>query len=242
MGGGITLKKSNDVYFGAFEDAYGKYSISAVRPKGGRFEGTFAFEPSEKGRSDFYEKDDGRFILEKSSKKKYENWKKLYEKQMLGYGNKASMEKIAKHSPRVRARLAKYRAMIKKSNVPIKFYGKVVDQFAEPIGNADVECHVDYDPLVMWTNRTKIYHLKTNAKGMFVLESNGSEVSVNRIEKTGYRPLSVANIPSDRSSFAYSMSSRIFIPAPNHPVVFVLSKITEKAPYLVVNDREFMFK
>jgi hypothetical protein len=112
--------------------------------------------------------------------------------------------------------------------IPIDFYGKVVDQFGEPVPGADVEC--------IWTtvvgrNVTPRKTVLSGADGRFELRGErGKYVEVN-VTKEGY----IAVGKYARKSFEYAafFDERFHVPDPANPVQFRLQKLIGAEPMYV---------
>ena len=230
----LTLKKSGNVFSGNFNGYDGVYSLS-VRKDKKTFAGNFFFVPNETGKKRFYLKDKGSCRLVPYDEKTFAKWNNEMNKYLYRMDCYKNIDEMSKHSPWARNYLAKRRKITNSENVPIKFYGMVVDQFDKPVENADVYLGIRFTPLIMWTNIDKNFHLKTDKNGRFYLSGRGNQVIIDKIFCDGYRTKKIFKI----SSFSYnSRHGNPYVPDPNHPVVFVISKITDKATYLLLN-RDF---
>lgn len=120
-------------------------------------------------------------------------------------------------------RAAQARSILASGNVPIKFWGLVIDQNDKPIADADITTTIrqGFELLPGVLNaRTIKYHLKTNASGHFQMtNAKGDVFGIQSIVKPGYELSSKVE-----KVFAYSGSSSIFTPDPNKPVVFRMWK------------------
>jgi hypothetical protein len=110
----------------------------------------------------------------------------------------------------------------KTGNVPIAFYGKVIDQSNQPVAGVDVRLEIHFGYLTSPTSgevRSKPVSLTTDTNGIFVLTGeNGSYVQFLTIEKEGYKLLP----KQEKMGFMY-------YPKPpnlgvNNPVVFKMWK------------------
>ncbi len=125
---------------------------------------------------------------------------------------------------------AALRKAFKDSDVPIVFWGRVVDQKGDGIDGANVIVGVTrYDPHNPMFLGVKSIDVLTDKAGHFAVENErGSSLSVRQIAKDGYV------FPSDelarRGPFYYvpSYTDR-HIPDPDNPVVFRMRKIGETA-------------
>ena len=106
----------------------------------------------------------------------------------------------------------------------IEFYGKVVDQFDEPVVDAEITVGVTtiYAP-----KGTKAVMLKTNEQGLFTLQDVGTLVYIRKIEKHRYEFTYEKN---PKRGYRYSTPSGPYhSPDPNSPVVFYMRKKGEIA-------------
>lgn len=102
--------------------------------------------------------------------------------------------------------------------IPIKFYGRVVDENGHPIGAADVR--------MQWTNfsanGTENRQMQSDAQGLFSIDNVTGKRLVVRVSKPGY----YASDSRNRFSFEYANPfEEIFHrPDPNRPVFFFLRR------------------
>jgi hypothetical protein len=109
-------------------------------------------------------------------------------------------------------------------NIPIAFYGKVIDQNGSPVVGAKVDLEVGIDHYELNTSEEKNYALESDQNGNFTLTNAfgaGFDISIG---KTGYE-LSQKTL----RSYVYTVGN-IFHPDPNNPVVFKMWKIAGKEP------------
>jgi hypothetical protein len=110
----------------------------------------------------------------------------------------------------------------KTGNVPIVFYGKVVDQSNHPVANVEVGLGI----LVGYLNSKQEFKQKventslvTDGEGKFVLDNkNGSSIQFNSIVKDGYR----LSLKQAKATYLYNPS--VFHPDLNNPVIFKMWK------------------
>jgi hypothetical protein len=227
----LILKKVKDIFSGKFNGYDGEYGLILKQNKK-KFTGTFIFEPNEKGKERFYQRDKGECQMIPYEKKTLAVWKNELDRTLYRMDCYKNIEDMAKHSPWARNYIEKRKKITNSKNVPIKFYGQVLDQFDKPVVNADVYCSIDFTPLIMWSKRNKDFHLKTDKDGRFYISGRGNEVMIGKIECKGYRTR-----VHFKGSYSYNSRSRnTHIPDPKHPVVFTLSKITDKATFLLRNN------
>ena len=105
-------------------------------------------------------------------------------------------------------------------NKEFDFYGKVVDQYMQPVVGATVELHVVYfDGAVTPAFYPAIYpvRLVTDAQGMFSLTNQKAmRLSIQSIEKAGYK---ISN-SEQRQTFDFSRNNPKIDARPDNPVVF----------------------
>lgn len=101
-------------------------------------------------------------------------------------------------------------------NVPIYFWGKVVDQDGTPLEGVSIRYRVS-QPRVMWDSKTVIRHTTTDSKGAFYIKDKGDGFSFEAFEKAGY-----INMKGQRTAFTYSNSSERYTPDKSAPKVYTL--------------------
>ena len=111
--------------------------------------------------------------------------------------------------------------MAKSLDVDIRFYGRLLDQFDQPIRGADVELGLTcFSPNLLkeWFTEGKRLLVKTDERGAFsVTEQRGRSLSVDRIVKEGYE------FPWEQNRMFYysgQEKKRILVPDEKAPVVF----------------------
>jgi hypothetical protein len=124
--------------------------------------------------------------------------------------------------------------LVKKYNIPIEFYGKVVDQNDRPLSGVKVKAHVRH--LIMATpttrgTRFKDCELATDQNGLFVFSEKGAGITIDAIEKEGYELSKKA-----KRSYSYKGTSEIFTPDSDNPVVFKMWK-QQGAEKLIKGDK-----
>jgi len=104
-------------------------------------------------------------------------------------------------------------------NIPITFYGKVIDQNGSPVAGAKVDLKVGIDHFELNTSEEKDYTLEADQNGNFILTNAfGSGFDISSIGKTGYE-LS----KNTQRSYEYTVGY-IFHPDPNNPVIIKMWK------------------
>lgn len=116
--------------------------------------------------------------------------------------------------------------------IPIRFYGKVVDERGNPVSGADVN--------LSWTSATRdgasVKTLTSDAMGLFsLLDAKGGGLLV-RVSKSGY----TQSLTRNRFSFEYANFSAADYHEPDEtrPVLFVLRKDREAEPLIVCQNQE----
>jgi hypothetical protein len=101
-------------------------------------------------------------------------------------------------------------------NRPIEFYGKAVDENAEPVSGANVSFGC-----IVFPERQLMTNAVTDSEGMFALTGVSAAALNVRVTKQGYDEVQGTN----PSSFEYySPAGPAFYPDPNNPVVFHLRR------------------
>jgi hypothetical protein len=121
-----------------------------------------------------------------------------------------------------------------RSNQPIVFFGKVVDQAEHPVPGFEVEMETtrfdpDHSRLTMGIPLRRTTHeVVTDADGRFLLEGEqGDSLRIVRIEKSGYR-----QVRRYLPSFNYGREGALHRPDPDDPVVFQVWKEEGAVPLL----------
>jgi hypothetical protein len=129
------------------------------------------------------------------------------------------------------------RDLAQKSNRPIQFYGKVIDQNENPIPGVKVTLGIRTakEPVAGLVGDAFDYPVvTTDAKGRFsITDAKGALLTVKSLEKPGYE----ASIKTINKSYWYWRDpSQVFTPDPDSPEVFRMWK-KEGAEKLVLQDR-----
>jgi hypothetical protein len=116
------------------------------------------------------------------------------------------------------------RVGLERANVPIRFYGKVVDQEGAPLEGVKVNFRVvrsgALNLLGGIDSDTSPGQTQSDARGLFSVEGHkGINIAVERLEKGGYR-----ETKGIRRVFGYSSTPEVFSPDPSKPVTFVLGR------------------
>lgn len=119
-------------------------------------------------------------------------------------------------------------------NVPISFYGRVVDQDGQPLPGVRAVISIRQWTYVASAGLNSIFpktELTTDSDGLFHLTNgSGDDLSLEALAKEGYEPE-----PKAIRGFGYTTSNPIK-PDPNNPVVFRMWKVGTKQE-LVIGDK-----
>ncbi len=129
---------------------------------------------------------------------------------------------------------------------PILFYGKVIDQYGNPVADAEV---VYAGNNVPWGGSAR-QQMKTDAKGEFRINSTGISLSVD-VSKENYRsllrrsdipPAEAAGDPSSSDSFKYAklFGPIVHRPDKSRPVIFTLYKSGVLEPLIVDKGKDWI--
>lgn len=126
-------------------------------------------------------------------------------------------------------RVEQVHAIITAANVPINFWGKVVDQNEKPLLGVRISFFVrkgvELAPGIPSAKQEK-YVTETDASGRFQLTGvRGDAISIDSMVKEGYE-LS----PKVLKSFAYTRAPEIFTPDANNPVVYTMLQRSKPEP------------
>ena len=127
-------------------------------------------------------------------------------------------------------KMSRMRSLFKNMDKKIFFYGKVVDQYGDPVEGARVPVGVAHFSPKPPFFAIKDIIVKTDKSGIFeVKRVRGHELGIYAISKEGYE----YEYSSNRTtSFRYAGDDggeEIFVPKKNHPVVFFMRKKGETA-------------
>jgi len=126
-------------------------------------------------------------------------------------------------------------AMIEKIfDTPIAFYGRVVDQNGDPVSDADV----GYTAADKFNSPGSQYTGKSDAQGFFQITNLKGAALLVGVGKQGYYPID----GKSSQNFGFGMgadSSRRPPPTKDNPAIFVLHKMGETVPLILVENRSF---
>jgi len=122
-------------------------------------------------------------------------------------------------------------------NVPISFYGKVVDQNSNSLSNVHIAARIQQPYFDRASYSTDAHQQKvevvTDANGQFSIQNvKGATLAIEAVEKEGYR-LS----PKTVNIYAYGDAPQPHHPDPQNPVIFRMWKLGESAK-LVSQDKD----
>ena len=142
---------------------------------------------------------------------------------------------VEDHAAHVRSQCVEF---AKEKNLPIEYYGRVVDQDHKPLQGVKVGFTVTAIPKtpVPWgPDETTKGSCETDANGLFsVSGSRGVSFGVNRIEKPGYRESGYFNQGHVRYE---SNNPQGHVPDPSKPVEFMLIRDDLPKAEKVFNER-----
>jgi hypothetical protein len=127
--------------------------------------------------------------------------------------------------------------LMEKSNRPIQFYGKVIDQNGDPIPGVDVTFSIRVSkppgpgllPEDMFENPV----VTTDPAGLFeITNTKGAMLMISSIEKTGYE---AAKVDLSRSYWYWRPPGDEYLPNPNRPELFHMWR-KAGAEYLIHGD------
>ena len=126
-------------------------------------------------------------------------------------------------------RVDQVHAIITAANVPINFWGKVVDQDDRPVAGVKISFFlrkgVELAPGIPSAKQEKIT-TETDGSGRFQLtDVRGDAISIDSMVKEGYE-LS----PKVVKSFAYTRAPQIFTPDANSPVIYTMLQKSKPEP------------
>ena len=143
-----------------------------------------------------------------------------------GYAQEKSIKEMA-HEMRVKSQLEKsdqIKSLMQSSDTEINFYGKVQNQYGQPVEAAEVLFNLHYFSLTEpYFEGSKKIATHTNAAGVFVLESlRGNGLYLAEIGSPGH----LFNRSTNTWAFDYSgrRGKQKFVPDPRNPVIFILHK------------------
>ena len=114
---------------------------------------------------------------------------------------------------------------------PIEFWGKVVDESAQPIAGASVKLGANDNPNPMGDGST--YKLTTDANGLFSIKDIcGISLDV-QVSKDGYYSTEQSR---GKANYVLKNNTDLPVPTPERPSIFVLRKMGESAALVLVEN------
>lgn len=108
---------------------------------------------------------------------------------------------------------------IRQINIPIEFWGKVVDHHGEPLEGVDIRYRIQ-QPRVIWDSNSIVRNIVTDTNGDFHISGDkGSSFSFEAFGKFGYK-----RIKGQKVAFTYSDSSERYTPDKSTPKIYTLIK------------------
>lgn len=116
---------------------------------------------------------------------------------------------------------------IEQANVPIIFFGKVIDQDGIPLEGVTISYRIQ-QPRAMWDSNSIVGNVLTGPNGGFLITGvKGSSLGIKNFEKKGYRQTKGQVV-----SFTYSDSRKKYVPDKDRPKVYTLIQ-EEELPSLI---------
>jgi hypothetical protein len=112
------------------------------------------------------------------------------------------------------------------TNVPVTFYGKVIDQYNEPVAGVEVGFTIRSFKLNTSSGEAQTNEsVQTDSQGIFVIHGIGHDLDVVDFKKAGY----IAPTKERQGSYNYASNSEnvaeVFQADPRRPVVYRISKL-----------------
>lgn len=107
---------------------------------------------------------------------------------------------------------------IQEANVPISFWGRVLDQDGKPLEGVSILYRVG-KPRIMWDTNTVVRNTATDVNGAFSIKDKGDGFSFEEFKKEGYRKTKGQNF-----SFTYASNSERYVPEKAKPEVYMMVK------------------
>jgi hypothetical protein len=124
---------------------------------------------------------------------------------------------------------------VSEANVPIDFYGKIIDQNGDPVVGAEIEYGIAGYSVTKVIDVTTGFAI-SSSEGIFEINNeNGEKLFIREIKKKNYTYYVTQNPKSSFDYWAYGSSSR-FVPNENEPIVFYVRKQEELA-FTLKSDR-----
>ena len=136
-------------------------------------------------------------------------------------------------------KMTRIQVKLKQEDTAIRFYGIVLDQYGQPVRDAEVRLHVQQFSLNMASLFGKVQRIsaKTDPQGRFNVQDTGRQLYVDEINKEGYEYSRTQNT----NRFQYSGEGQIFVPDCDQPVIFRMRK-KDFSPGFVISERYLNFE
>lgn len=108
---------------------------------------------------------------------------------------------------------------VRNENVPIEFWGKVIDQDGNPLEDVNIQYRIQ-QPRAIWDSHSIVKSIITDSAGCFYIAGEkGSSFSFESFRKNGYR-----NAGGQKLTFGYSDGTGKYTPDKFKPNVYTLIK------------------
>ncbi len=115
-------------------------------------------------------------------------------------------------------REAQKRLLIESANVPIKFWGKVVDQEGNPLGNVTVKYRVQRSAIFSSSGNSIVGSVESSPDGLFSISNvRGATLEMEDFVRNGYRIMS-----NQQVNFGYSRTPEVYKPTANSPRIYIM--------------------
>jgi hypothetical protein len=123
---------------------------------------------------------------------------------------------------------------IRNANVPIEFWGRVIDQDGNPLEDVNIHYRIQ-QPRVIWDSHSIVKSIITDSAGRFhIAGEKGSSFSFESFRKNGYKKVNGQNV-----TFGYSNGTGKYTPDKFNPKVYTLIK-EDKIQGLVYFSRQLL--
>lgn len=134
----------------------------------------------------------------------------------------ASPPKLEAHPLSKKEKEEAVKDAVKKANVPIRFFGMVIDQDGNPLSDVSLVYRIQ-QPRGMWDSHGIILTIHTDLNGQFhITGDKGSSLNIQEINKKGYKQAKGQEV-----TFTYIDNPEIYKPDQLKPEIYTLIKETE---------------
>jgi len=123
--------------------------------------------------------------------------------------------------------------LIRQANVPIDFWGKVVDQDGMTLEGVKITYRIQ-QPRVPWDSNSIVETITTGSNGNFHIKNKGSSLGIEAVEKEGYRMTK-----GQDTSFVYSDNPERYVPDKTNPKIYTLVR-EDKIQSLIKGSRQIL--